>query len=408
MCSSVGTTTVSACAPAEIGGSELQAPFFLGRFLRARYGDGVKVARIYLENFKRFQTHEIQVRNALTQDVAERFLVLGDNGTGKTTVLQAVALCLSMACGRTYSVSDFNWLGWLAGRYERWGRPFVELEVHFDEAEIAATREAARRWFDARSPQATVEGRTFVEPGESRVVTLRLEGGHCYAPSREEFFQFRGRGYAAGLLRTDSGARRLFDRLPGVFWFDQFRNLATPPPPEDQNSGTQGGTGGRVSFDVGVARLRQHLNRWQLNRLNPYTPRPDYLDELEQMYQRIFPNRSFGNPEPMFLPGVPSPEDFYFIINDGARSYDIEEMSAGEQAVFPILYEFVRQRIRHSVVLIDEVDLNLHPPLAQAFLAALPLLGPNCQFLLTTHSEAVTGVFSREQIHRLPGGRLCL
>ncbi|WP_263747283.1 ATP-binding protein [Plectonema radiosum] len=34
-------------------------------------------------------------------------------------------------------------------------------------------------------------------------------------------------------------------------------------------------------------------------------------------------------------------------------------MSAGEQSVFPIFYEFVRQQIAHSVVLIDEIDLNL-------------------------------------------------
>lgn len=103
----------------------------------------MKVARIRLENFKRFQNLEIQVRNTLTQDIAERFLILGDNGTGKTTALQAVALCLSMACGRTQKVTDFNWLGWVPGRYERWGRPVVELDVLFDDNEIQATREAA-------------------------------------------------------------------------------------------------------------------------------------------------------------------------------------------------------------------------------------------------------------------------
>jgi hypothetical protein len=41
------------------------------------------------------------------------------------------------------------------------------------------------------------------------------------------------------------------------------------------------------------------------------------------------------------------------------HSDDIVEMSAGEQSVFPIFYEFVRQQIAHSVVLIDEIDLNL-------------------------------------------------
>lgn len=64
------------------------------------------------------------------------------------------------------------------------------------------------------------------------------------------------------------------------------------------------------------------------------------------------------------MPGVdsPTPEDYYFLINDDHRTYDIVEMSAGEQSVFPILYEFVRQQIAYSVVLIDEIDFNLHPP----------------------------------------------
>ena len=51
-------------------------------------------------------------------------------------------------------------------------------------------------------------------------------------------------------------------------------------------------------------------------------------------------------------------------------------MSAGEQAVFPVLFEFVRQQVRNSVVMIDEIDLNLHPPEAQWLLSALPALAP--------------------------------
>ncbi len=364
----------------------------------------MRVASIHLENFKRFETLDIELRNSLTQDIADQFLLLGDNGTGKTTVLQAIALCLSLASWRTRSVKDFHWLGWVSGRYERWGRPAVELEVHFSQEEIDATREAADRWFRSRS---TVERHlVYVEPGDSRVVTIRLEGEHCSARSQAELYQFRGRWYAAQLLETDPAARDLFGRLPGVFWFDQFRNLATPPSMSEGNGGREGPE--RPSYQVGVARLREHLNRWQLNRLSRGPGKVDFLDELQRSFKRVFPGRSFGMPEPMYRGGVPSPEDYYFIIEDGNRSYDIEEMSAGEQAVLPLLYEFVRQQIRHSVVLIDELDLNLHPPLAQALLSALPALAPCSQFILTTHSEAISSVFSREQIYRLPGGRLCL
>ena len=83
-------------------------------------------------------------------------------------------------------------------------------------------------------------------------------------------------------------------------------------------------------------------------------------------------------------------------------------MSSGEQSVFPILYEFVRLRIRNSVVLIDEIDLNLHPPHSQALLTLLPQLGPNCQFFYTTHSRSISSVVSPHQVFRLPGGQSCL
>jgi len=134
----------------------------------------------------------------------------------------------------------------------------------------------------------------------------------------------------------------------------------------------------------------------------------DFLGELEALYRRVFPGRTFEPPEPMYQNGLPTPADYYFVLSDGTRSYDLEEMSAGEQSVFPLLYEFVRQQIRNSVVLIDEVDLNLHPPLAQAVLSSLPSMGPQCQFLLTTHSEAISTVVSEAQTYRLEGGRLCL
>ena len=149
----------------------------------------------------------------------------------------------------------------------------------------------------------------------------------------------------------------------------------------------------RVTYSVGVSRLRKYLNGWKLEKLQSgprYGRTDDYLLELENHYKLLFPGRSFSDPEPMFRGGAPSPSDYYFMLSDGNRTYDIEEMSSGEQSVFPMLYEFVRQRIRNSVVLIDEIDLNLHPPLAQSLLASLPRLGPSCQFIFTTHSRAIS------------------
>jgi predicted ATPase len=136
-------------------------------------------------------------------------------------------------------------------------------------------------------------------------------------------------------------------------------------------------------------------------------PANDWLMELENRYKKIFPGRSFAGLE--YGRSVNSlAEEVYFLLNDGHHTYDIAEMSAGELSVFAILYEFVRQQIAYSVVLIDEIDLNLHPPAAQFLVKQLPKIAPTCQFILTTHSEAVNDVIGEAETYRLPGGSLCL
>ncbi len=66
------------------------------------------------------------------------------------------------------------------------------------------------------------------------------------------------------------------------------------------------------------------------------------------------------------------PGDFYFFLSRGGVEFDFSEMSSREQAVFPLIYDFARLSIARSIVLIDELELHLHPPQQQALLSALP------------------------------------
>jgi predicted ATPase len=380
----------------------------------------MKIERIHIHNFKRFEDLVVEFKNRAVDQIADQYLILGDNGSGKTTLLQAMALTLSLVSSKCRSFEDFPWPGWVPGRFMRWGIPRVEMLVHFSTDENEATRAVARPYYDRFVDK---DRHPFIEPPSHPTVNVVLEGARYWTEPREARYQFRGRHYAAALV--DAGeywAYKSFDRLPGIFAFDQFRDLATTRRSVDSSRDPResGGNGlspklvddtddlSLASYSVGVAGLRQFLNSWKLAKLSK-TP-IKYIDELEQLYRRIFPGHCFDSGEIEFRGVSPTPENTFFLLRDetSGKTYDVEEMSSGEQSVFPILYAFVRHRIRNSVVLIDEIDLNLHPPHSQAFLTLLPELGPNCQFFYTTHSRAISSVVSPHQVYRLPRGQSCL
>ena len=79
----------------------------------------------------------------------------------------------------------------------------------------------------------------------------------------------------------------------------------------------------------------------------------------------------------------------WFYLYDGKNQYEISEISGGERAIFPMLMDFANWNIHNSVILIDEIELHLHPPMQQALLRALPYFGKDNQFIITTHSDYI-------------------
>ena len=367
----------------------------------------MKVKSIHIQNFKQFDNLELSFENPLLGEISDRFLILGDNGSGKTTLLQAIALPLAFATGRIVRITDFDWTGFLPGRYWRKGPPRIELTVTFEPEELTATREIAHHWYAAQSSEIR-KYHPFIEPGNSREVRLILNGDTLQVgDSIAERVQFQGRSCAQSFIeRGDYSTRSAFKNLPGIFWFDQFRNLGSSRNTKNLVDSHRSPST-NSSFEVGVGQLRQYLINW--SQTHSTDPADRYLDQLETLYRQVFPDRRFHGVEQLPSINSPTEDNTFFLLEDAQHNqYDIAEMSAGEQAVFPILYEFVRQQIAHSIVLIDEIDLNLHPPAAQFLMKQLPRIAPTCQFIVTTHSEATRAIVGSAETYRLAGGALCL
>jgi predicted ATPase len=362
----------------------------------------MKLCRVHIQNFKRISDLEVSLLESDEDIPCFRHVFTGDNGSGKTTVLQAIALVLSLATRRTNRIEWFNWHGFLPERIGTRGPTRIELEVELDPDEIKATREAFEVWHHVH------ELPHMVPPGSASRVLLVYENGQVSSPDGPEArFQLLGRYYVRKSVTALPAVRELFSRIGDVFWFDQYRNLGlglTPYAQDTESSDRQR----RQTWSVGVGELREFLGRWWAFHLSSSKGHGrDYVESIATAFARVFPGTTVIGPVPSDTTGASVPEFYFLLERDGLR-FDISEMSSGEQSLFPLVCDAVQLNIRKSVVLIDELELHLHPPEQQSLLAHLPGICPDSQFLLTSHSEHVVDGFPAERLTRLEGGRPCL
>lgn len=364
----------------------------------------MKLRRAKIENFKGIRSLELASGNA-GGALGPLTALLGDNGSGKTTALQAIALTLSMATRRTRDMASFSWHGFLPERVRSLGPTFVELQVGLDREEVELTKSLFNEW-EQSIPSDRRQQMWIVPPSEHLEVTLQLEDGRVRSPQGfEGVNQFLGRYYVKALSKTRPDLKDSFSKLGDVFWFDQNRNLGSVVFDEREldNNGLL-----RETWNSGVEQLRRFLITWWAHHTTPNRRGRDNIAPLQELVNRVFPGTSFVGVMPREVYGAEIGDDSYFLLDRDGRVYDLAEMSSGEQAVFPLMYEFVRLDIKRSIVLIDELELHLHPPEQQRALAALPKIGPDCQFIITTHSEFLTSAIPNEQEIRLERGTRCL
>ncbi|MCL5945557.1 MAG: AAA family ATPase [Planctomycetes bacterium] len=75
------------------------------------------------------------------------------------------------------------------------------------------------------------------------------------------------------------------------------------------------------------------------------------------------------------------------LLEENGREYPFRSAASGEHVILDYLVQFTFPRpVNNSLILIDEPELHLHPYWIRQLYDALPLMGNNNQFILTTHS----------------------
>lgn len=100
------------------------------------------------------------------------------------------------------------------------------------------------------------------------------------------------------------------------------------------------------------------------------------------------------------------------VLTTDGREFLLSQLSDGEQRLFSLFVDIARKLSvkygntlrdeRHAaVVLIDEIDVHLHPKWQRMIVPALEKLFPNCQFIATTHSPFVVQSVTERNVQHL-------
>lgn len=317
-------------------------------------------------------------------------VIVGPNTSGKTTVLDALAVALGLVTELPYGRPSFVLSpptivhrGALQAR--------VTCRVRFSPEEI----EAIRRLYilseeNQEIPNVDEVTITWEYPdlrGQSR-------GGYIRCEPRDAWHLFKGRVKVARLLSTGRADWTWFEQVGGVFTFDQQRTGMGKIIPRDiweiiRGGGNEGDSDERRTTDprtilltLAVQSLVPPVDKRQL----------DQFKRIQERYTEIC--------APHRIKGAARDElgQLDLIFTDGPNEYRYDGLSSGEQMLLLFLIRMVTEHVHQSIVLVDEIELHQHPLWQRKLLYLLPRMGRNNQIIAATHSAYLRDVLPREAI----------
>ena len=304
-------------------------------------------------------------------------LIVGVNGVGKTSVLDSLCVCLSAFVKR-------------ANRRRGPVEAFMldDIRVGAD----ALTVECSGRIGSAEHQYVIHKPREASAPQKSKVGMPREQ-----VHNTRKWGEFLGMG-PVPVVGWRPGGR------PLAVLFSTKR--AVPSRRTPSKTVTAGGTKAAFSEAFAKRELRigeiAHWMRVQeaLRSERPLAGRA--LGAFEDAIVRFLPGYAHLRTDDSERPGL--------LIDRGRSTVAVQQMSDGERGVLALVLDLTRRLFQanpelkdpvadsEAVVLIDELELHLHPQWQRQVVRKLEMTFPHCQFIATTHSPQVVGEVPHDRI----------
>ncbi len=338
----------------------------------------MRVTSLKLANLRAIEAAEFRFQPGLN-------LIVGVNGAGKTTMLDALRVCLSAfvkhanklhAPVESFTFDDI-----------RVGAAALNVECA---AQIGASehRYLIHKPRDASAPQAKKAGMP-----------------------REQVYDTPEQATFLGAAPTQVTGRRPGGRPLAVLFST---NRAVPSERAPGKNVAAGGTAAAFADAFANRELRlAEFAAWMKVQETLKSERPSArrtLAAFEDAVSRFLAGyahlRVNGNKRPTLL------------IDHGNTTIAVRQLSDGERGTLALVLDLTRRLAQanpemgepaaeaEAVVLIDEIDLHLHPKWQRQIVHNLTAAFPRCQFIATTHSPQVIGEVEHDRIQIIADGEI--
>ena len=361
----------------------------------------MQIKRLSLTQFRVFEQATFTFRPGIN-------LLVGINGVGKSSVLDALRVLLSQAIPKfTASRSRPDSFD---TDYITVGRDALTAELQFELEDLSFTQ-LMRQQREEHIPVKEREGQVR---------------GQTYDAGERNHFTVHERNLPKDIKTTT--------QQPLAVYFSTRRSLPIMKAPSKQTSSGGQAAAFADALSHRELRLREFAEWWLAQQIlsqemtdSMAKPRLEILaDAVKQFLEGYTHLRAVGDPAPIFilsnsklgsdarLGGGQAPA---LLLDKNGMTLDVRQLSDGERGLLALILDLARRlslanpelddplRDGKGVVLIDELDLHLHPRWQRTVVEKLTKTFPNCQFIATTHSPQIIGEVSPDKIILLESGQ---